>query len=108
MANLYVDIPDVILPTIYPFIGVGIGYANAVLTLNNNSGLLGAVSLRLNSSLFAYQGTAGLTFNFAENFALNASYRYLATNTSNLFGKAFQAQMGDVGVIYRFDMCNYT
>ena len=30
---------------------------------------------------FAYQGTAGLTYNFSENYAVNLAYRYVATSS---------------------------
>ncbi|KTC88471.1 outer membrane protein [Legionella cincinnatiensis] len=106
MANIYYDFADVILPTISPFLGVGIGYAYIQNSLES-SGPFDAIFFKQNNGVFAYQGTAGLTYNFAENFALNASYRYLATSSSNTFGKTFQSQMGDVGIVYRFDQCDY-
>ncbi|CAM2790067.1 opacity protein-like surface antigen [Legionella steigerwaltii] len=105
MLNLYYDFSDGILPTIYPFIGVGIGYAYVQSTLDG-TGPLGGTILDVKKGAFAYQGTAGLTFNFDENWALNASYRYLATSNTEAFGR-LQAQMGDVGIVYRFDRCDY-
>lgn len=105
MANIYYDFTDVILPTIFPFVGIGIGVDYNKTSLNS-TGPLGVVVFNGKEWFFAYQGTAGLTYNFSENFALNASYRYLATSSSGDFGKTFQAQLGDVGVVYRFD-CNY-
>jgi opacity protein-like surface antigen len=106
MANLYYDFPDVILPTISPFLGLGIGYAFVQSSLNS-TGPAGGTLFTVSQSLFAYQGTAGLTFNFAENWALNASYRYVATNNSGIFGTKFQAQLGNVGIVYRFADCEY-
>ncbi len=105
MANLYYDFPE-LMDTISPFLGVGIGYAFLQASLNS-TGPLAATFFKESGNSFAYQGTAGLTFNFSENYAINASYRYAATSSSDRFGKSFQAQMGDVGVIYRFDCANY-
>lgn len=107
MANIYYDFPDVILPTIYPFLGAGIGYAYVQTSLNS-TGPFGATFFSENLSSFAYQATAGLTYNFSENFALNASYRYAATSSSGNFGRIFQAQIADAGVVYRFDQCSYS
>ncbi|MBI2785792.1 MAG: porin family protein [Legionella longbeachae] len=106
MANIYYDFQDVIIPAVSPFLGIGIGYAYVQTSLNSTDPF-GGVFFKHNQSSFAYQGTAGLTFNFAENFALNAAYRYAATSTSNQFGKIFQAHMTNAAIIYRFDTCDY-
>lgn len=105
MANLYYDFPEVVA-TFSPFLGIGIGYAFLQASLNS-TGPLAATFFKESDNAFAYQGTAGLTYNFSENYALNVSYRYAATSNSDRFGKSFQAQMGNVGVIYRFDGVNY-
>lgn len=105
MANLYFDFPE-FLETISPFIGGGIGYS--FLTLNlDASGPFDAISFSANKNVFTYQGTVGLTYNFSENYALNAAYRYMSTTSINTFGRSFQAQLGSVGIIYRFDSCSY-
>ncbi|MGL5741691.1 MAG: outer membrane protein [Legionella sp.] len=106
MVNLYYDFADTILPTISPFLGLGIGAAQSKVNLESTGQFFGT-SFEATAYSFAYQGTAGLTYNFAENFALNASYRYLRTSNTDKFGRAFQAQLGDVGVVYRFDQCDY-
>lgn len=105
MANLYFDFPE-FLSAISPFIGGGIGYSFININLNGDSPL-GFVSISANKNAFTYQGTAGLTYNFSENYAINAAYRYTATTTVNTFGRSFQAQMGNLGIIYRFDSCSY-
>lgn len=105
MANLYYDIPEFV-ETLSPFLGVGVGYALTKTTLSS-TGPFGLTFFNANREAFAYQGTAGITYNFSENYALNASYRYTATPTSGRFGRSFQAQMGNVGIIYRFDTCCY-
>ncbi|KTD12042.1 opacity protein-like surface antigen [Legionella gratiana] len=100
MANLYYDFPEM-LGEISPFLGVGIGYAFMHATLNSTSRFHRPhFNTDLNS--FAYQGTAGLTYNFMENFAINAAYRYTATTNKGNWGRTLQAQMGNVGVVYRF------
>lgn len=105
MANLYYDCPD-FLPAISPFVGVGIGYGSLqiklVSTMPNGGGFLG-----LTENTFMYQATIGLTYNFAENYAFNASYRYLASSQSNAFGRIYQVDIVNVAVIYRFDQGTY-
>ena len=105
MANLYYDFPE-FLATISPFVGVGIGYAFMQTDLTGN-GPYAITFLSETNNAFAYQGTAGLTYNFSENYAINGSYRYTATTNSGHLGRSFQTQMGDVGVIYRFDTVTY-
>jgi len=72
-----------------------------------STGPNGITTFKLVDNEFAYQGTVGLTYNFAENYALNVGYRYIATSHGNSFGKVFQAQVANAGVIYRFDRGNY-
>ncbi|AHE67482.1 outer membrane protein [Legionella oakridgensis] len=105
MANAYYDFPAV-LPSIQPFLGLGLGYAwvNAKL---NSEGPYGTTRFTGSNSVFAYQGTAGLTYNFAENYALNVGYRYVATEKADKLGKIFQVHLANVGVIYRFDEGRY-
>lgn len=105
MANVYYDFRE-ILPTLSPFAGAGIGYAFLQARLNS-VGPLALTSFSTNENSFAYQGTVGLTYNFAENYALNASYRYVATSSSDGFGKTFQAHMANIGATYHFDYGNY-
>lgn len=105
MANVYYDFPDM-LPAISPFLGVGIGYAYVQSSLNS-TGPLGITSFKASDNEFAYQGTAGITYNFAEHYAMNLAYRYVATSSSDQLGKVFQAHMANVGVVYHFDQGNY-
>lgn len=105
MANVYYDFPEM-LPAIQPFLGVGIGYANLEISLVSK-GPFGGFLFSANGNKFAYQGTAGLTYNFAENYALNLAYRYVGTQNITEFGQMFQAHMASVGGIYRFDKGNY-
>ena len=110
MVNLYYDFPE-FLDAISPFIGIGIGYSLMKTSLTS-SGLLTGTSSSITffsqtANQFAYQGIAGLTYNFSENYAISANYRYTATTTNKRFGRSFQVQMGNAGIIYRFDGCNY-
>lgn len=103
MANVYYDFPDII-PTIQPFLGLGIGYGwvQTKLTSNNIHAYF-----KESDSVFAYQGIAGLTYNFSENYAINLAYRYIATEIPDHFGKIYQAHLGIIGVTYRFNEISY-
>lgn len=105
MANIYFDTPE-ILPSVAPFLGVGIGYA-AFQTSLNSTGPNGDTIFKATDQEFAYQGTVGLTFNFADYYSANLGYRYVATDKGNDFGKIYQAHLVDVGVIYHFDQGKY-
>lgn len=105
MANVYYDTPEM-LPAIVPFLGLGIGYANVENKFASASPL-GFGYFDSNDNAFAYQGTVGLTYNFAENYAINISYRYLATTQLEDFGDSFQAHIASAAAIYRFDYGNY-
>ena len=105
MANVYYDFPNMLL-CIQPFLGVGLGYAWVDGQLNS-SGPFSFPRYKGGSSVFAYQGTAGFTYNFAENYALNIAYRYVGTERVSHLGKVFQGNLGTIGVIYRFDESSY-
>jgi opacity protein-like surface antigen len=104
MANIYYDFPGFIAPSLEPFLGIGIGYAWLNVQLNN---LSSGTDYRITSSAFAYQATAGVTYNFAENYAANISYRYLATPRVFDLGHMFQTNFANVGITYRFDDAKY-
>ncbi|CEK10194.1 outer membrane protein [Legionella hackeliae] len=111
MANVYYDFPEMV-PCIAPFLGVGIGYGYVTARLNSSGPLVlagGPVATRfkIDDGVFAYQGTAGFTYNFAENYAVNLAYRYIGTERADEFGKVFQAHLASVGAIYRFDGASY-
>lgn len=105
MANIYYDFPrsNAILQ---PYLGIGIGYA-WVQTLLNSKGPNGVTKFSISSPNFAYQGNAGITLNFAENYALYIGYRYITTLKIVDFGKAFQGHNANLGATYRFDGNNY-
>lgn len=105
MANVYYDFPEMV-PCVSPFIGAGIGYGWVQARLKS-TGPYFPTYFKGSDSAFAYQGTAGLTYNFAENYALNLAYRYVGTTRINELGKVFQANLGTVGVVYRFDEASY-
>ncbi len=101
MANIYYDFPPFV-QSIEPFIGIGIGYGFVNGVFRNN-GPLAAMRYKTSESQFAYQGTAGFTYNFAEAWALNVSYRYVTTDKVDGLGKRFQGSLANVGGVYRFD-----
>ncbi len=105
MANIYYDFNSA-HPTLQPFLGAGIGYAWVHAKLEG-TGPTTITTYSGSNNLFAYQGTAGVTYNFAENYAINLWYRYIGTKHANQLGKTFQANLGNVGVIYRFDIGRY-
>ncbi len=105
LANVYYDFPSITMP-IQPFLGAGIGYAWIQDKLNS-TGPFGASSLSNANSVFAYQATGGLTYNFAENYALSLGYRYVATTNIAELGQMFQAHVANLGAVYRFDGNNY-
>jgi opacity protein-like surface antigen len=105
MANVYLDLPALI-PTIDPFIGIGIGYALEDGLLKSH-GPLNRTRFSTTDTMFAYQATGGLTYNFDEAWAFNVAYRYVATERADRFRKPFQASLANAGVVYRFDGDRY-
>ncbi|MBA2711904.1 MAG: porin family protein [Tatlockia sp.] len=117
MANVYYDFPATI-PCISPFVGVGLGYGWVQTRLDFENPLFpNSFSYPQNAyfsndfstsdSAFSYQATAGLTFNYLENWALNLAYRYIGTTKLKNFGRGFQANLLSVGLVYRFNEYNY-
>lgn len=105
MANIYYDTPEM-LPGIAPYLGLGLGYAYIQQRLNS-LGPLGFTFISMNDSSFAYQGTAGLNYNFSENYTANLAYRYVSTTSSDNLGTRYQAHIASAGVVYHFDYGNY-
>jgi opacity protein-like surface antigen len=106
MVNIYYDFPEM-LPAISPFLGGGIGYALLQASLYGIGPTSTQSYFSISNNAFAYQGTAGVTYNFAENFAVNLAYRYVATDKPRDFGRVFQAHLASAGAVYRFDYGNY-
>lgn len=105
LANVYYDFPGITL-SIQPYLGAGIGYAWIQSKLDS-TGPFGITNFSNTNSVFAYQATGGLTYNFAENYALSLGYRYVGTTNISEMGQMFQAHMANVGAVYRFDGNNY-
>jgi opacity protein-like surface antigen len=62
-----------------PYCGVGVGFSVAVLDADDiiiNGGLLEGT---MSTVVFAYQGFAGLRYNFSDNMGVSVEYRYFAT-----------------------------
>lgn len=100
MANVYYDWPG--CTTLQPFLGAGIGYAWVQAKLDS-TGPAGITNYNGTNSVFAYQATGGLTYNFSENYALNIGYRYVATTHAPAFGHNVQAHLANLGAVYRFN-----
>ena len=101
MANVYYDFPG-LTPSIEPFLGIGLGFANVNTHFESYApGIL--LDVNKSNTQFAYQGTIGLSYNFAENFSLDAAYRYFRTTQIDNLGDSFQAHLITGGVTYRFD-----
>ena len=105
MANIYYDFFDFV-PAIAPFAGLGLGYGWIDSTMSSNT-VFGPTSFHGSNSVFAYQATAGLTYNFSENYALNIAYRYIGTDRVDDLGRVFQANLATAGVVYRFNAATY-
>lgn len=103
-ANVYYDMCELI-PAFVPWVGGGLGYAWVEAKLNN---FYTEPVMRFSDreTVLAFRGMAGITYNFAENYALDFSYRYGVTDKGHL-GKRFQAHMANISAIYRFDGANY-
>lgn len=105
LANVYYDFPGIAM-ALQPFLGAGIGYAWVQNKLNS-TGPFGITNFSTANSVFAYQATGGLTYNFAENYALSLGYRYVGTTNIAEAGQMFQAHIANLGAIYRFDGNSY-
>jgi opacity protein-like surface antigen len=101
MANVYYDFPG-LTPSIEPYLGIGLGFAN-VNTHFETKDVGMYLDINKSNTQFAYQGTIGLMYNFAENFSLDAGYRYIRTTHIDTLGQSFQAHLITGGVTYRFD-----
>lgn len=104
LANVYYDF-QMRIPAVSPFIGVGLGYGWINVKVDNSR--LSAPDFRVSESAFTYQGTLGVTLNFAENYALYVAGRYLRTNRVFFLGMPFQAYLANIGVVYRYDEAKY-
>ena len=103
MANILYDAPGLI-KELSPYLGFGIGYAWLNVKMDN---VITGSTAKITSSPFAYQGSAGISYNFAENYALTVSYRYLASPHDNNLGRSVQINLANVGMTYRFNHAEY-
>ena len=106
LANVYYDFLGLATP-LQPYLGAGIGYAWVQSKLNN-TGPFSATHFSASNNVVAYQATGGLTYNFAENYALNLGYRYIGTTHASELGQLFQAHLANIGAVYRFDGKRYS
>ncbi|KTD21406.1 opacity protein-like surface antigen [Legionella lansingensis] len=111
MANVYYDFPEMI-PCLAPFLGVGLGYGYVTARLESQGPLFPGgpavnTQFKADDSVFAFQGTAGFTYNFSERYAVNLAYRYMQTDQATDFNKPFKANLASAGAIFRFDGVSY-
>ncbi len=106
LTDVYYDLPGMFSSLLQPYLGVGIGYG-WIQTRLDSTGPNSTTRFTASNSAFAYQGQVGVTYNFAENYALSLGYRYLSTTNISRFGNRFQAQIANLGASYRFDGNNY-
>lgn len=100
ILNVYYDFED-FSASLAPYLGVGIGYAHIVNTLESTSP--NTVSYDQSDRLFAYKANAGLTYNFSENISTDIGYQYFRTKHSNKFNEVFQTHLVNMGITYRYD-----
>lgn len=105
LANVYYDFSEIVC-LLQPFLGLGIGYGWIHNSLSNQNTLV-TNSFNASSNVFSYQGTAGITYQFSENYALDLAYRYIGTQNVSALNDPFQAHIANLGVIYRFDGNRY-
>ena len=103
LLNAYLDLPYKQATLLQPFIGAGLGYG----WIQTNINVQTYINTVLNNNSFAYQGTAGLSFHFSENYGLSVAYRYVGTTHINTIGNTFQAHLLTGSAIYRFDACEF-
>jgi opacity protein-like surface antigen len=104
MANVYYDFPEMI-PSIAPFLGVGLGYGWVQAELNSEAPF--KTRFKRSDNVFTYQATAGLMYNFAENYSADLAYRYVGTGRAESLGKVVQINIASLGITYRFDQNSY-
>lgn len=102
-VNLLYDFPYQPSRLIQPFIGGGIGYAWIHNNFLNNNNF----NFNVNNYAFTYQGIAGLSYHFSENYSIFFAYRYVGTTHLDSLGNIFQTSLLNGGVTYRFDACEY-
>lgn len=100
-ANIYYDFPTIIEP-LEPYLGFGIGYGY-IFTKVLHDGIIFNTEHRFQDSVFAYQPIVGVTYNFSEFYALNVDYRYVGTSHMDNYGKRYQANLFNVGLVFRLD-----
>lgn len=105
MANVYYDFQGLI-ECLQPYLGAGIGYG--WVNTRFHSGPLFETGFGADNSVFAFQALTGITYNFADNYAVGLGYHYLVTTNASNFGQSLQANIINITATYRFDGSNYT
>lgn len=109
MANVYYDFPEMV-PCVTPFISGGLGYAwfqARLASKGSIGGPLRPTSYKHANSSFGYQVSAGMMYNFAENYSIDVALRYVGTGRAGALGKVVQANLASANITYRFDESSY-
>ena len=100
LLNVYYDFED-LNTVLAPYLGVGVGYAHIINTLNSTSP--STQSYDRSDRMFAYKAHAGLAYNFSESISTDIGYQYFRTKHSNTFNQNFQTHLINFGVTYRYN-----
>ncbi|MEK0084147.1 outer membrane protein [Benzoatithermus flavus] len=92
LVNLFID-PDLGLP-VHPFVGGGVGAAYVEVDTGNDSPL----EVDDEAGAFAWNLSAGLTWDITPSVALSASYRYLRLAGTDFSADLAGIDIGDVDV----------
>lgn len=105
MGNAYYDFDFLSDKQVRPFLGVGLGYArvtNETKTTKLSAEGETSVTTTERANTFAYQGIAGVAYDFTDNFSANVAYRYLGTSKVKFPGDGtFQSHSFNLGLSYR-------
>ncbi len=102
LANIYYDFNQISASTpLNPYLGLGVGYANVYNRLDT-SFFDGDFAHTHNSGAFAYQGIAGLNYNFDRTISMQLDYRYFATTHVNVLDARWQNHTLNLGMTFLF------
>lgn len=103
MANLYLDFHNYHGP-LKPYIGAGIGVAHVRNRTTIGAAALPNMNFGGSNNELAYQGIAGVTYNYSNSGFISLDYRYFTTNRVRFTGNRFKSQSINLGISQRFDI----
>ncbi len=104
LANIYYDFNQISSASFpfNPYLGLGVGYAN-VYNRIDTSFFNNDFAHTHNSGTFAYQGIAGLNYNFDRSISMQLDYRYFGTTHVNVLGARWQNHTLNLGMTILFN-----